>query len=63
MGEPETLKGAQKYLKNLAKIVDDGVEKIAHVDPEALKLYRNANSAYGALRQSEKTGKGKSKKY
>lgn len=57
MGEPETLKGAEKYLKGLAKIVDDSLEKIAHVNPESLKLYRDANSAFGSLRESEKIGR------
>ncbi len=54
MGEPETLKGAKKKLKELQQIANKGVDQIGKTNPESLKLYRTADNVFQGIEESKK---------
>lgn len=54
IGEPETLKGSKKLLKNLGNEVDKAIKPYEKINPEFSKAYRPANEIYGAVMQGNK---------
>jgi hypothetical protein len=54
MGDPETLKGAKKYLKGLGRFIDDAIKPFEKDNPAFSKAYRPANEIYGTVMQGGK---------
>ncbi len=53
-GDPETVKGAKKFLSSIGKSVDQAIDAYSPKNPNFVKEFKNANEAWGTIAQSKK---------